>query len=61
MIQPLANFGDALVVRANLNTDRTLPDAGQHHLHVQNRCQQTIRHRVTYELSVRLDFENSNA
>ena len=49
MIQPLANFGDALVVRANLDANGALADARQHHVRVQNRRQQTVRHRVAVE------------
>ena len=57
MIQPFANRAYAFVVRANLNANRALPHTWQHHVQIQNCCQQTVRNRVAFEVAFGRDAE----
>ena len=55
MIQPLDDFHDTLVVGPDFNANRALPHARQHHVQIQNRRQQAVRHGVAGERAVGLD------
>ena len=57
MVEPLANGGAALVALANLNPYSPLPHAGQHHLRVENRRQQSRRHCIPLKPARRRDAE----
>jgi len=57
MVEPLADSGQALVVRANLKAQRALAGARQHLLQVKDRRPQAVRHRVALEPAIRADAE----